>query len=573
MAEIIKSFQDYTLIETYVNKYLQDYGEKYKFTEQSMAFLFFVLERIFNLQEDESYISITDTNFITRQNDYKKTDFPHDKGIDSIVIDEENKIVHILNFKYYKNGFDKIKNKSFESSEIPKIKDILKDIFERTIPENANPILKERIKEIFLLQDKNIRFTFQVHFISNLYKGFTEDEERVFKSSLYDDYQNNVEINYILIPQISEKLIEKNETINGRFRIEGKNFFEKSEYGYRALIFEMSAKDLIRITSNDEELRNNLDAEDSEIQNSEINENSFEDNVRIYLKQRSNINKNIKNTALDEDESSKFFYFNNGVTITCNEINYLGKSNFPVELLGLQVVNGSQTIHSLKEAFEESMEGFEDISLLCRVYETKDPIFKSKVAEYTNNQNPVTNRDVRSIDIIQIKLEKELQAYGFYYERKKNQYETKSKAKRIDSEKFAQAYLAYYLNMPGEAKNKKSIIFSNKYSEIFNDLLTAEDVLFIFNLYQDIENKKFELKKDKPYLTHATYYIMYFIKILNKDKKSKGFISLYNEALNDIEHIRDKEKNILGDDFSDAVLFRGNTPKTYLSELGRSIDE
>jgi len=478
-----------------------------------------------------------------------------------------------LNFKYYKSGFEKIKNKQFESSEIPKIKDILKDIFERTIPENANPILQERIKEIFLLQDKNIRFTFKVHFVSNLYKGFTEDEERVFKNSLYDDYKSDVEINYILVPQISEKLTEKKETINGRFRVEGKNFFEKSEYGYRALIFEMSAKDLIRITSNDDGLRDNLDAEDSEIKNAEINENAFEDNVRVYLKQRSNINKNIKKTALDEDESSKFFYFNNGVTITCNEIDYQGKSNFPVKLLGLQVVNGSQTIHSLKEAFNESVEDFEDISLLCRVYETKDPIFKSKIAEYTNNQNPVTNRDVRSIDIIQIKLEKELQAYGYYYERKKNQYEAQSKDKRIDSEKFAQAYLAYYLNMLGEAKNKKSIIFSNKYSEIFNDLLTAEDILLIFNLYQDIENKKLELKGEKPYLTHATYYIMYFIKILNKDTKSDELISLYDEALQDIEYIRNKEKSILNDDFSDAVLFRGNTPKTYLSELGRSINE
>lgn len=573
MAEIIKSFQDYTLIESHVNKYLQDYGEKYKFTEPSMAFIFFILERIFNLQEDESYSSITDTNFITRQNNYKKTDFPHDKGIDSIVIDEEENIVHILNFKYYKSGFEKIKNKQFESSEIPKIKDMLKDIFERIIPENANPILQEKIKEIFLLQDKNIRFTFKVHFVSNLYKGFTEDEERVFKNSLYHDYKNNVNVNYILIPQISEKLTEKKETINGRFRIEGRNFFEKSEYGYRALIFEMRAKDLIRITSNDDELRDNFDAEDSEIKNAEINENSFEDNVRIYLKQRSNINKNIKKTALDENESSKFFYFNNGVTITCDEIDYMGKNNFPVKLLGLQIVNGSQTIHSLKEAFNESVEDFEDISLLCRVYETKDPIFKSKIAEYTNNQNPVTNRDVRSIDIIQIKLEKELQACGFYYERKKNQYEAQSKDKRIDSEKFAQAYLAYYLNMPGEAKNKKSIIFSSKYSEIFNDSLTAEDVLLIFNLYQDIENKKLELKEEKQYLAHATYYIMYFIKIINKGKKCDKLISLYNEAIKDIEYIRDKEKLSLGNGFSDAVLFRGNTPKSYLSELGRSIDE
>jgi len=66
---------------------------------------------------------------------------------------------------------------------------------------------------------------------------------------------------------------------------------------------------------------------------------------------------------------------------------------------------------------------------------------------------------------------------------------------------------------------------------------------------------------------------MYFIKILNKDTKSDELISLYDEALQDIEYIRNKEKSILNDDFSDAVLFRGNTPKTYLSELGRSINE
>ena len=119
MEKVVKSYQDYKIIETYVEKYINEYGKKYNFKEPSLGFLFFILERIFNLQEDEAYNSITDTNFITRQNHYKKNDFPHDKGIDAIIIDTEERIVNILNFKYYSTGFEKIKNKQFESSEIP----------------------------------------------------------------------------------------------------------------------------------------------------------------------------------------------------------------------------------------------------------------------------------------------------------------------------------------------------------------------------------------------------------------------------------------------------------------------
>jgi hypothetical protein len=58
------------------------------------------------------------------------------------------------------------------------------------------------------------------------------------------------------------------------------------------LIIEISAIDLLRITTNNLNLRNKIDFEDDEIINSEIEEAVFDDNVRVYLKQRTNINKN-----------------------------------------------------------------------------------------------------------------------------------------------------------------------------------------------------------------------------------------------------------------------------------------
>lgn len=567
--EIVRSFQDFQLIDGRIELVIKDYGKQYKFTEKSVAYMFFILEEIFNLQDDEIYNALTDTNFITRQHEYDDSiHLPHDKGIDAIIIDEENNIVHLFNFKHVSN-FEKSKGAHFESGEIDKVLNFLTALFERNPDKNSNPKILEKMQEIFLAQEKGIKFTFKIYFSANIYQGFTADEEKRFNDTLKERGFRDVEFDYILIDSIIEKITSSNEQLNAKFKAIDKHFFEKSEYGYRALILEVYAKDLIRIVSQDESLRNNIEASDDIIQKTEINENAFEDNVRIYKEQGTNVNKNIKSTALDENESKKFFFYNNGITITCNKFDYQGHRNMTIALNGIQIVNGSQTIHSLKDAMLEDKQYFDDISLLCRIYETENSSFKSKIAEYTNSQNPVTNRDIRSIDIIQIKLEEDLKTYGYFYERKKNQYKNEPKEKRIDSEKLGQAFLSYYNGMPAEAKNKKSVIFSSKYNDIFNDKITADNALKVYNLYILIENKKIDNIDQMPFLAHATYYIMFFIFLLSGDKTDNP-IDFYDEAIKKIEIIREKEQTIKKEKFSDAVLFKLNTPKTYLSELGLS---
>ncbi|MDD3475480.1 MAG: AIPR family protein [Sulfurimonas sp.] len=561
--QIIKAFQDFKLTDTQVSLALDFYGKKYKFTEKSIAYMFFILEEIFDLQDDEIYNSLTDTSFITRQSDYiDKKHYPHDRGIDAIIIDEENKIVHLFNFKHISN-YEKAKNAKFESNEIDKVLNFLTAVFERKPDANSNPKILEKLNEIFSAQEKGVMFSFQIYFSANIYEGFTTDEENRLAERL--KMFRGTGFQYILLDSIVQKLTSYSEQLDARFKIVDNHFFEKSEFGRRALIVEIYAKDLIRIVSNDKELRNNLEADDILINQSYINENAFEDNVRVYKEQGTNVNKNIKSTALDEQESKKFFFYNNGITITCEEFDYRGHRAMPIILKGLQIVNGSQTIHSLKDAMTENKDFFDDISLLCRIYETKDQSFKNKIAEYTNNQNPVTNRDIRSIDVVQIKLEKELVASGYYYERKKNQHKDKNKEERIDAEKLGQAMLSYYVQMPGEAKNKKSIIFSTKYNEIFDNNITAEKALKAYRLYIEIENKKIDLLESKPFLSHATYYIMYFISLIASNDELMNF---YDKAIEYIEFIRGKEKEKLKEKFSDAVLFKGSTPKAYLSELG-----
>jgi hypothetical protein len=187
-----------------------------------------------------------------------------------------------------------------------------------------------------------------------------------------------------------------------------------------------------------------------------ILEDAFEDNVRVYLKQRSKINRNIKETALSE-ESHRFFYFNNGITITCLHFNYPKKVRAPIiEIEHLQIVNGGQTIHALFDAFKEDPSQFEDIDILCRIYETRNEELSSDIAECTNSQNPVKSRDIRSNDYTQKKLEKELETYGYFYERKKGKYLGVPKDKRMQK-KLAKLFWHFITKCQQRRKTRKQL--------------------------------------------------------------------------------------------------------------------
>ncbi len=105
---------------------------------------------------------------------------------------------------------------------------------------------------------------------------------------------------------------------------------------------------------------------------------------------------------------------------------------------GIQIVNGQQTIYSLFKAYEKDPEGFSSIHVLCKIFEVEDKKLREQIAEYTNSQNSVKRRDIRSIDSVQRELQKDLEiGYNILYERKKNEFALNNpkSLERLDSEK------------------------------------------------------------------------------------------------------------------------------------------
>lgn len=573
------SLQDYSLINSAVKKIMVDY----KIEDNANAFIFFGLDIILQLQEDEINDSVTDNFFLKKM----KKHGGHDRGIDAIYIDESDKIanVHLFNFKYT-TKFENTTN-FFPSGEIDKILSFLESLMSKDIncKDNTNQTLYEKMKEIWLLFDSQTP-EFIIHICGNYYNIFENLERKRFENAIKQKY-TNIKIEYYIIPDLIKKITNKGKkVVSAKIKAINKNLFEKSDGNIRALIVNIDTKDLIKIVINDEDLRNKTDLTDySILKNYNILEDAFNDNVRIYLRQRSRINRNIKETILKEEDNYKFFYYNNGITITCDNFSYpKGQRDPIIDIKNLQVVNGGQTIHAIYDAFFENPEKLEDIDILCRIYETNDSRLSADIAEYTNSQNPVKGRDLRSIDYVQLKLEKELSLSGYYYERKRNQYVDKEKNKRIDAEKVGQVLMAFFNKMPSEAKNKKSLIFSEKYDEVFNDEINSEKVLVAYNLFEKIEEEKTKFKKGiKPstyekelYILHASYYILYFIQELSEyytiNDLSLSNIEglwnlLYKNALKIVKEVIAIEKASAGNRYSHAAFFKSNKPKEHFEKL------
>jgi hypothetical protein len=558
------SLQDFSLINQFVVRANADH----KLGSGSHGFYYVLLGTLFDLQDDEIDQSITDDSYAVT----KGGSPARDRGIDVIVIDEkiDPPQVHLLNCRYVTNI--KKTRSFFPSNEIDKVLAFLGELMARdnTLLRGTTTNLRAKVTEIWDLFDKT-NPTFSVHFCSNCTEGLITAEETRLQNSLkvYSNFSYEVHAQGSLALRLAGRDRRK---ISTKLKAVHKNLFEKAGGNIRALIVHIEAEQILRALCNDEKLRDDVNANRSALVGVSACEDAFNDNVRIYLQQRSKINRNIKATACS-DENTRFFYFNNGITMTCDRFSYpTGRSAPIIEVENVQVVNGGQTIHALFDAAEHDVTRIEPIDILCRIYETTDADLSSKIAERTNTQTPVKTRDIQSIDIVQIKLEQEFKALGLYYERKRNQHAKEPKDKRVDAEKCGQVALAFYHEMPLEAKNKKQLIFGDLYENVFSEETNAHKLLLPLRLFGHIEQERARATPAAAtWLRYASYHILYALKLLADQKKipleySKlsKLLTLYSRAKAVVSRARTAEKKRAGDDYEDVLFFKSGSAKVLI---------
>lgn len=156
----------------------------------------------------------------------------------------------------------------------------------------------------------------------------------------------------------------------------------------------------------------------------------------------------------------------------------------------------------------------------------------------------------------------------------------------MDAEKVGQALFAFATKMPAEAKNDKKLIFAEKYDEVFSDQITADFVLTVMKLFNEIEKRKTNQKSkimndpqiydEEAFILYCSHYLLYVISELAdrqnicKDQQSyPKLLALYDSAIELIKQAVADERASLGirEKYLHGVFFKSNKPKLFIQKV------
>ncbi len=489
--------------------------------QKRFGFYYLVLQYVLGI---DNFSSMTDC--ITDQ-DFNAKLFRivhQDEGIDAVYIDEESKSISLFNFKYRpKWNIDKEQsiNETIISSkylnvlqtENNTLEGKLKDITDRVLEKNQSDEVWNNTLYIVSNENKELKESNQE--LENLRQVYGIETECIGLDTL-------AQLMSLHPAPVSTKIIVPAGSIL--------TYSEDNISTEKSYVLCVRLTDLIRITCNDVNLRNDTSLEDESILfNTDIEMNVLYENVRGFIlksKYNSNILKTLKN------EPSRFYFYNNGLTIVAKDISVEkinSNKKWKLTIEDFQVINGGQTLRTIHKYAKEENDNISKLSDACvqlRIIKVNDDDLKSKISEYTNSQNAISVVDLKSMRKEQIDLEDYLSGNDIIYIRKSGDIgnDGRNYTYCVTLQKLGQ--ILYAVNgHPGQVSNKMRQIFTTEYDRLFctNELLSSKTVNYI-KAFFDIRNL---YKEVQGYFELKAFFILYLsVKLIRSD---------YNELINDFD--------------------------------------
>lgn len=478
------------------------------------GFYFFVIQNLTNIVDYDKIIeSITDTDFNSTFFNNKE----NDEGIDAVCIDEQTHQVALFNFKYRdKYNVDKEQSKN----ELLTTSKFLSALKQENI-KHLKGKLKTFAEQIILNNNSDEIWNTVLYYVSNENKTLVVHDPNI--KQMCDEYGIAIEtmgLNELVdITSLHPKNIDATLILN---RDAVMSFTESSLASSKSYIVRLPLTELIRITCDNAELRGKYNLENDDVlYDTNVDIRVLFDNVRGFILQ-SKYNKNIESTL--ETEPSKFFFFNNGITIVADNISSTeinsGKK-VKLEISNFQVLNGGQTLRTVhnfnKKNKQNIVEKLSNAEVLVRLLNITDDALKGRIGEYTNSQNSINERDLKSLRPEQVKLEEFLSSNKILYIRKKGD------VGQVDMEydySVSMELLGQILwaanGFPEMVSNKKREIFTIQYDNLFannNDLLSNNTVELIRKYGKIYKEYK---SVNKTVTVQKAMYVLYISKDLNR---------------------------------------------------------
>ena len=323
------------------------------------------------------------------------------------------------------------------------------------------------------------------------------------------------------------------------------------------------------------------------LQNKYHHNQLYAENIRLYLGDRGNVNKDIIAT-ITSSESLWFPYMNNGISIICDALT-IGNTNAAKHVLtftleNMQIINGCQTVNALYSAKygENTRDNFRPANVMVRIYEINpsQTDFKMNIIKATNNQNSVKSYSLMANDPIQIRIAEVLKKFNIIYDRKGEGKNIQGNQMIISMVNVALAYRAVYLFMARSLRSGlgKSRVFQKaEYDKIFNGNLLEEgnekqldELCFKFIIANGILDAiREQIQQDNakylgklPIFKKSTYYLagyMYASRKTDFDTLQKNMTEVFQS---------DNEQKLRGMNFPNKVT---EIVKTYFDAMVTSF--
>lgn len=502
------------------NQYLfNEFGDNER--KRSQAFLLLGISSYLNIEIAEAVEYITDGGY--------------DGGLDAVYLNQQGdgRLDVILFQSKYTRDLEKDSN--FPANSVEKAVWTIQCIFDCSREYNQlNEKIRSKVAEIqSLILDGNIPYVTFVMVNNGL--PWTQEGQNHIDNAFKN--QRQVEFKHWNHDDII-KYVDKAEDIDSNLQFTGTSI--QQDFNYKRVIIGR-----VHI----EEIYNLME---------KYGDNLLEKNIRKFLGINA-INREIRETLLNDDKKHNFFFYNNGITMICEEFrhNALQKENWLVQTKKLQIINGGQTCKTIYQTMQDNKDkDFSDITVLVRLYAVgDDEDIINGVTLATNNQNPVDMRDLKANNEKQLLLEKDAEGLGYKYKRKRDNQANIENV--IPSSVAAEAVFAIWRRKPHLAKYKKSEFFNEFYDEIFNDLNASQMIIAVLiHRYCDSYRKKFSDNQDIQ--SQRAYSGFLLSALIGRNLLSKCNITL--EQLNHSNFNKVRE------------YFENNKENIYQEEEARLID-
>jgi hypothetical protein len=471
---------------------------------RSLAFIHIYLKVKFGL-----------VDFLTREAFI--TDGSHDGGVDAYYIDEEAKVVYMLQSKF------RATESNFEEKEIAPDELLSMEVSRITkgqVADSKGNDFNDKIRAFQKrLQDTRdiARYDFKVIILANLKRYADEQIRRLIDNCNYEVFDFERTYKELVFPVCTGTYYDPNQ-IEIRLHLLRKHspqLYQEVETLYGTSELRIIYVPLIEIARVVLKYKNAL----------------LRFNPRNFLSLSNNqVNRCIRDTAIT-DTKNAFALLNNGITILCSDASMTDRTGATgvgqLVIRNPQIINGGQTACSLAEAFNNDAANESKMSdkevLLKVVSEPKGlPVdrlseFIELISDATNQQTLVVEADRRANDIKMRQIQDYFyNAHGLFLEKKKGEFlyglqdKYLSKAQIVDRVDLIRNYLAFSGGV-AKARTSQTVIFEESAFEAMLAKFDQRRIFLSYSAAQDLEAKARPFAKMPKKPNYASGYAKYAI--------------------------------------------------------------